>query len=240
MIVISKVSNKRLIKGHRYEVQSLWNNGNNQRWIEAKVKLIGGGRFSVDSFTDATGAPIAKINYQSTIKEVDRFVKFEDCKEGDILVCLSDNYKTMARDSMYKIEKLEKKEISRKGFSGTQTYFEYNIKFVGLKRKLKFNQWNFRKLTAEELREVSLGQILSNEEPNIVKSSDIRKIDLIENKEKVLMTIISRTILDVNRHHLSIVDWSCQKTGEKYRIRPEDFTRILDMKLSEILQIIEK
>jgi hypothetical protein len=249
MIVISKVSNKRLIKGHRYEVQSLFNNGSNQRWIEGKIKLVGSGRFSVDNFTDAAGSPIAKINYQSPLKEVDRFVKFEDCKEGDILVCLSDNYKTMARGSMYKIEKLEKKEISRGGgggggsnfgYSGLRTYHDHNIKFVGLKRKLKFNQWNFRKLTAEELREVSLGQILSNEEPNIVKSSDIRKIDLIENKEKMLMAIISRTILDVNRHHLSIVDWSCQKTGEKYRIKPEDFNKILDMKLSEILEILEK
>lgn len=241
MIVISKVANKKLLKGHRYEVQNLWNAGNNQRWVEGKVQLVGFGRYSVDSFTDTNGNSLPKTNYVSTQTQVDRFIKFEDCKEGEILVCNSDHYKTLAKGSMYKIEKLEKIESEVTGFGGRKwKQIVTNIKFEGIKRKLKFNGWAFRKLTSEESRDISLGVILTGEEPKIVKTTDIRKIDMVVNKEKSLMEIIAKTIIDENRHHLSIIDWSCQKTGEKMRIKPEDFKNLLDMKLSDILEKIEK
>jgi len=241
MIVISKVGNKKLIKGHRYEVQNLWNAGNNQRWVEGKVQLVGFGRYSVDSFTDTNGNALPKTNYVSSRPQVDRFIKFEDCKEGEILVCNSDHYKTLAKGSMYKIEKLEKKETEKNGWGGrTWTHSEFTVKFEGIKRKLKFNGWAFRKLTQEESREISLGSILSGQDPVIVKTTDIRKIDMVVNKEKALMEVIAKTIIDSNRHHLSIVDWSCQKTGEKMRINPDDFKELLDMKLSDILAKIEK
>jgi len=237
MIVISKVT---LLKGHRYEVQNLWNAGNNQRWVEGKLQLVGFGRYSVDSFTDSSGNPIAKVNYTSTQPQVERFIKFEDCKEGEILVCNSDHYKTLAKGSMYKIEKLEKTESEKNGWGGRSwTHTETKIKFEGIKRKLKFNGWAFRKLTTEESRNISLGSILTGEEPLIVKTTDIRKIDIVVNKEKALMEVISKTLLDENRHHLSIIDWTCQKTGEKFRIKPEDFKDLLDMKLSDILAKIE-
>lgn len=241
MIVISKVANKKLLKGHRYEVQNLWNNGSNQRWVEGKIQLVGFGRYSVDSFTDSSGNPIAKVNYTSTQPQVERFIKFEDCKEGEILVCNSDNYKTLAKGSMYKIEKLEKIETEVTGWNSKKwTRVEASIKFVGIKRKLKFNGWAFRKLTTEESRNISLGSILTGEEPVIVKTTDIRKIDIVANKEKALMEAISKTLLDENRHHLSIIDWTCQKTGEKLRIKPEDFKDLLEMKLSDILEKFDK
>lgn len=241
MIVISKVANKVLLKGHRYEVQNLWNAGTNQRWLEGKVQLIGFSRYSVDSFTDENGNPLPKTNYTSVVRPVERFIKFEDCKDGEILVCNSDHYKTLAKGSMYKIEKLEKKETEKNGWNGrTWMHSETTIKFEGIKRKLKFNGWAFRKLTQEESREISLGSILSGQDPVIVKTTSIRKIDMVDNKEKALMEVIAKTILDSNRHHLSVVDWSCQKTGEKLRINPDDFKDLLDMKLSDIIEKIEK
>lgn len=240
MIVISKIANKKLLKGHRYEVQNLWNAGNNQRWIERKVQLIGFGRYSVDSFTDTNGNALPNSNYVSTQPQVERFIKFEDCKEGEILVCNSDHYKTLAKGSMYKIEKLEKIETEKNTWSGKSwTHSETKIKFEGIKRKLKFNVWAFRKLTPEESRNILLGAILTGEEPTIVKTTDIRKIDMVANKEKSLMEVIAKTILDENRHHLTIIEWSCQKTGEKMRIKPEDFKDLLDMKLSDIIAKIE-
>ena len=240
MIVVSKIANKKLLKGHRYEVQNLWNNGTNQRWVEGKVQLVGFGRYSVDNFTDSSGNPIPKTNYVSTQPQVERFIKYEDCKVGEILVCNSDHYKTLAKGSMYKIEKLEKTETEKNGWGGRSwKHVETTIKFEGIKRKLKFNGWAFRKLTTEELRNISLGAILTGEEPTIVKTTDIRKIDMVANKEKSLMEVIAKTILDENRHHLSIIEWSCQKTGEKMRIKPEDFKDLLDMKLSDILAKIE-
>jgi hypothetical protein len=53
------------------------------------------------------------------------------------------------------------------------------------------------------------------------------------------MEVIAKTILDENRHHLTIIEWSCQKTGEKMRINPDDFKDLLNMKLSDILEKIE-
>jgi hypothetical protein len=142
---------------------------------------------------------------------------------------------------MYKIEKLNKVETEVTGWNGNKwTRREESIKFEGIKRKLKFNGCAFRKLTPEETREISLGSILNGEEPVIVKTTDIRKIDMVVNKERALMEVIAKTIIDENRHHLSIIDWTCQKTGEKMRIKPEDFKDLLDMKLSDILDKIEK
>lgn len=63
MIVICKKVTKRLIKGHRYEIESLYNSGGNNRWIEGKLTLKGvNGRFSVDNFTDTSGMDIPLIN----------------------------------------------------------------------------------------------------------------------------------------------------------------------------------
>jgi hypothetical protein len=241
MIVISKIANKKLLKGHRYEVQQLWNAGNNQRWVEGKVQLVGFGKYSVDSFTNTNGNPLPNTNYVSTQPQVERFIKYENCKVGEILVCNSDHYKTLAKGSMYKIEKLDKVETEVSGWGGNKWIRrEESIKFEGINRKLKFNGWAFRKLTPEETRDISLGSILTGEEPDIVKTTAIRKIDMSVNKEKTLMEVIAKTLLDENRHHLTIIEWSCQKTGEKLRIKPDDFKDILDMKLSDILDKIEK
>jgi hypothetical protein len=240
MIVISKIANKKLLKGHRYEVQQLWNAGNNQRWVEGKVQLVGFGRYSVDNFTDTSGNPLPKTNYVSTQPQVERFIKYEDCKVGEILVCNSDHYKTLAKGSMYRIEKLDKVETEVSTWGGNKwVRREESIKFEGINRKLKFNGWAFRKLTPEETRDISLGSILTGEEPDIVKTTAIRKIDMSVNKERTLMEVIAKTLLDENRHHLTIIEWSCQKTGEKLRIKPDDFKDILDMKLSDILEKIE-
>ena len=90
-----------------------------------------------------------------------------------------------------------------------------------------------------ESREISLNTILHNKQPEIIKTSKIRKIDLVQNKEKTLMEFLSMTLLDRNRHHLSVIDWTCQKTGEKFRITPEDFTTLLEMPLKDILTKID-
>jgi hypothetical protein len=239
MIVISKLENKRLIKGHRYEVQNLWNSGTNQRWVEGKVHLVGFGRYSVDSFTDDNGNPLPKINYSSNIIQANISIKFEDCKEGEILICNTDQYKTLTKGAMYKIQSLKSVEFDVNGFNNKYTRVEKSIKFEGFNRYLKFNGWSFRKLTPVESREISLSSILNGEEPNIIKTKDIRGIDLSLNKYKSLMEIISKTILDNNKHHLSIIDWSCKKTGDKLKIIPEDFNELLNMTLSEILEKLE-
>jgi hypothetical protein len=240
MIVICKKPNSRLLKGHRYEVQNLWNDGSNSKWLEGKVEILGFGKYSVDTFTDSDGNKIQNTNLIKQRVQQTKYIEFEHVEVGELIVCITDHYKTMAKDHLYKIEKLESVSIERYNWNNVKyTYTEKTIKLEGIKRRLKFNGWFFRKLTPEESREISLNSVLNGEEPNIIKTNDIRKFDLTFNKEKLLMQIISKTILDVNRHHLSIVDWSCEKTGSSSKIKKDDFNDILNMTLKDILEKIE-
>ena len=239
MIVVCKTPTKRLVKGLRYETGSLWNDGSNQNWLEGNVDILGIGRFSVNNFTDNDGKPLPKINIILPI-QVQETLKFEDLKKGDILVCKSDNYKTMGKGCMYQIEELKVKSSQRMNWNKTTyTHTEHSIKFVGITRSLKFSSWRFRKLTPHEAREISLNSVLHGEEPTIVKSKDIRKIELISNKEFELMSMLSKSIIDPNRHHLSITEWACQKSGANLGITTADYDTLLNMSLKDILNIIE-
>lgn len=237
MIVVCKKGTKKLVKGLRYEVKNLWNNGQNQKWIEGKVELKEvTGRFSINNFTDTNGNQLPNVNHTTrTATVTHNNPRFQDLKKGDILVCKVDSYKTMVKYGMYKIENLETYTYNR----GSWTYNEDYIKFEGIKRKLRFNSWRFRKLTADETREIQLGSLLEGKYPNIIKTTDIIKIDTVDNKEKVLMEFLSKSILDPNRHHLSILDWTCQKSGENMGLKREDYESILTMSLKDILDKIE-
>ena len=238
MIVVCKIPTKRLIKGVRYETGSLWNDGSNQNWLEGKVDILGIGRFSVNNFTDNDGKPLPKINILQTL--VQETLKFEDLKKGDILVCKSDGYKIMGRGCMYQIEELITKTSQKMTWNQVPyTHKDYSIKFVGITRTLKFSPWRFRKLSAHEAREISLNSVLHGEDPVIVKSKDIRKIELVPNKEFELMSVLSKSIIDTNRHHLSITEWACQKSGTNLGITTDDYDTLLNMTLKDILNIIE-
>jgi hypothetical protein len=240
MNVICKRPTKKLVKGLTYEVKNLWNSGNNKMWREGRVEISGIGTFVVDNFTDMNGDPLPKTDIITPIPTFE-FLRFEDLKKDDILICTSDEYKTLAKDCMYQIE--GKFEISRQLIGWNKqpfTHIEQKIKFVGIDRKIKFNEFRFRKLTAQESREISLNSVLNGEEPLIVKTKDIRKIEMVANKELELMTVISKSITDINRHHLSILDWACQKSGSSLGINTEDFSDILNMSLKDILEKIEK
>lgn len=234
MIVICKKETKRLVKGVRYEVQNLWNDGSNQRWIESKIEIKGIGRFVTTNFTDTNGNELPKINIIKPITNNHR-LRYEDLKVGDIIVCISDSYKTLINNGMYKIEDKQDVERNHGSWSSNSNY----LKLTGVKRKLKFSTWRFRALTSEEAREISLKSILDGEEPDIITSTNLRKIDMVTNKQKVLIEILSKSILDYNRHHLSIIDWACRKSSSTMGITSDDFTQLLDLKLSEIIQIAE-
>lgn len=242
MIVICKKGTKRLLKGHRYEVETLYNGGGNQRWVEGKLTLKGvNGRFSVDNFTDTDGKVVPAINIttQRTNYAAQR-LDFDSLKKGDILVCTSDSFTLFAKNCMYRIAEVNKIVEQRKNWNGqAYNHTEQKIKFEGINRWLKFSPWKFRALTTEEQRENQLNTVLLGKEPEVVKSKDVRKIDLIANKNLELIKILSESVLDTNRHHLDIIDWSCEKTGTKLKVKREDFAQLLDMKLSDILKIID-
>ncbi len=239
MITVCKKGTKRLVKGVRYEILNLWNDGTNQKWREGKLQIEGVGTFSVTNFTDDNGKPLPNINIIAPIAPLNR-LEFDKLKEGDIIVCETDNYKTLASGVMYKIDKLIEKTEQKKTWNNqTFNYKEQKIKFVGINRTFKFNSWGFRNLTPTETREISLNKILHNQDVEVMKTSDIRKIELCSNKNLELMKVLSRSIIDPNRHHLSIVEWGCVKIGDKLRLESSDYDSIINMSLKDILASIE-
>lgn len=240
MIVICKKPTKRLVKGVRYETGSLYNDGTtNQLWLEGTVEILDVGRFVVDNFTDVDGNPLPKTNIVVPRAPIHN-LEFKDLSKGDILVCISDNYKTMGKGCMYQIEELITKSYQKMGWNKQPfTHTEQSIKFVGIPRTLKFSYWRFRKLSPQEAREISLNSVLHGEEPVIVKSKDIRKLELVANKELELMSVLSKSIIDPNRHFLSIIDWACQKSGTNLGITSEDYATLLNMSLKDILEKID-
>jgi hypothetical protein len=131
------------------------------------------------------------------------------------------------------------KDDETKGNGNSYTNIERSIKFVGVKRKMKFNSWYFRKMTTQELREANLNELLHNEKLNVIDRPISRKLDYSENSNLDLMKSLALSILDPNRHKLSIVDWACEKHSRKLGIQRKDYEKLLDLSLKDLLELIE-
>lgn len=239
MNVICKKSTTKLIKGATYEVDLLLNNGTNNSWQEGRIRVKGvGGFFTVNNFTSMDGSEVQKVNLGTQV--VREFLKFEDLKVDDILICTSDHYKTLLKNGYYKIERLD--SVDRPSTWGNTTYVhkEQKIKLQGVKRTLKFNSWCFRKMSVQELRDANLNEILNNETLKVISSPISRKFDHLENPEQSLVENLCLSILDKNRHKLSIIDWACEKLGNKIGLKSEDFSKLLEMPLKDILEYVER
>jgi len=239
MIVICKKGSTRLVKGLRYEVIAM-NNSSASSYTSVRIKDFGA--YSVKNFTTIEGNELPKIDIplpQNFYRS--RLLKPEEVSKGDIIVCTRDTYKTLVQDGMYRIEEITTKSTPRTSYNGTilSPNIEHFIKFEGVKRKLKFNGWTFRKLTTAEAREMALGQLLYDEETGVITTNDVRKIDLVKNKNLELVRLVSKSILDPNRHGLKILDWGIQQVSKKTEVTADDYEALLNMSLKDILELIE-
>ena len=240
MWVICKKGSTKLVKGHSYEVVSM-NNSVGSTYKSVRLKDFGG--YSVKNFTTTDGKPLPEIDIPLPQNFYNRFelLKGEDVSKGDIIVCMQDRYKTLVKDGMYRVEEITRKVTPRTSYSGAilTPYVDYLIKFEGVKRKLKLNGWCFRKLTTAEAREMALGQLLFDEETGVITTNDVRKIDLVQNKNLELIRLVSKSILDPNRHGLKILDWGIQQVSKKTEVKTDDYEALLNMSLKDILELIE-
>lgn len=239
MIVICKKGSTRLVKGLRYEVVAM-NNSPASSYNSVRIKDFGA--YSVKNFTTIEGNELPKIDIplpQNFYRS--RMLRPEEVTKGDIIICTRDNYKTLVQDGMYRIEEITSKSTPRTSYSGIvlTPIVEHFIKFEGVKRKLKFNGWTFRKLTIAEAREIALGQLLFDEETGVITTNDVRKIDLVKNKNLELIRLVSKSILDPNRHGLKILDWGIQQVSKKTEVKTDDYEDLLNMSLKDILDLIE-
>lgn len=236
MIVISKKGSTKLIKGHKYEVQRIRNSMN-----KGFIHLKGiGSSYICDNFTDVDGNELKKIDWQSPIEKEKR-LEFEQLKVNDILVCKSGGYTTLMLGFKYRIVDLKVSTKTIAGWNGVpRAYTTKKVKFEGSNRYYDYNTWKFRGLTLDESREDRLSVVLDNE----VKSYSVdvinRRINIVADKDAVLIRALSKSINDPYRHALDVVDWACQKSSPKLKIKREDFNHLSKMSLEDILKIVDK
>ena len=237
MIVICKKATTKLVKGLPYQVVELENSGK----PIGRVRIKNLGWYTVNNFETTDGQPLPKKDIARK-EPIELPLQFSDLSKGDILICKTDNYKSLVKGSMYKIKELSSVSKQVKNWSGTmRTQVDNYVRFEGVTRKLMFSSWNFKKLPTDQAREMALEQIL-NDAPDKVTRTDfrnLRKIEHIENKDNELMLVLAKSILDGNRHKLSIVEWAVQQLGRKMDLERSDYSHLMNMKLKDILKLID-
>lgn len=230
MKVISKKSNRRLVKNGEYEVIQIWNDGTSQTYHEGKCEIDGIGYYKVDEFTTINGGDLPKIRF-----EQDRNY-FKDLKKGDILVSKYDVGKSFVQDQMYLVEGIKTIQHQRKWGIASENY----IKFQGFPRWYKFSPWRFKLLSKDKAREISLDEILSDKKSPTILERKKRSIDSVENKNSLLLKILSTSIIDKYRNNLDVLDWAIQKNGSKYGVSREDFDHLMNIPLKDIIKQIDE
>lgn len=241
MVVIAKKGTTKIIKGHRYEVHSLYNAPGGSRYNRGRVHIKGIGSYVVANFTTTDGNELPKIDWQShVVIAQEKSISFEELKINDIIVCNSDRYTTLMKGSKYRIVDLKATSVQKAGYQGrTYTQTTKKVKFEGCNRYFEFSPWKFRRLNVDESRSLHLGTLLDNEEHSYSVDVVNRKIDLIDNKNAALIKALAKSIIDNYRHELGVVDWACQKTASRLKITKDDYDKLLKMPLKDILKIVE-
>lgn len=243
MRVVCIKQTKKLVKGFEYNLSALNNSAataGKARSGKAFIDKIGW--YSVSNFQTIDGEELPKLDIIRTTFDEKR-LEFSDLSKGDILICYSDNYKSLIKGGMYKIESLHTitRTINRWS-GGTYTQVDNYLKFEGVSRKLMFCSWKFKKLPTDQAREMVLEQILHDSPDKVTRTDfrNMRKIEHLENKDSILINILSKSILDENRHQLSITEWAVKQLGGKMDLEISDYSHLMDMKLADVLKLIDK
>lgn len=219
-----------LINGHLYEVAAIYNaNGN------GRVQLVEtGGSHFVSYFTDINGNPLPSIN--AHYKDTHSFTKFENLSVGDLVICQSKGHKTLTYGKMYRIEYLTSKKSKYSIYHNDQ-----KIKLEGVPRTYAYSSWNWRVLSKDEQRDIHLLEVLDNQAPDIVTEIITDKFAAMPNPELELFNAICESMTDSKRHHYGLIDWYCRTVpGKRMNAKPDDFERILDMPLRDIIKLIDE
>jgi hypothetical protein len=130
-------------------------------------------------------------------------------------------------------EKKEKEKITRTSTSKTR-----DNKYVPLNWYWK---QIIRKCTNQEAREISL-KSLFDEAVDVEKvNKHKRKFDYHTDEEKIsmLLKFVVASANDRYRNQMDILDWTIEKTADKYSLKKEDFDSIMNLTLDQVLQIIK-
>lgn len=229
MNVISLKSNKKLLKGTTYEAESFDNTPAPGKRHRNSIYIKGFGWYLCKNFTDTSGNTLPQINYVSPTSSrhstTNDRIDASTLQKNDIVVCKSDNYKYLIKGGKYRISEVRNANTWRA-----------QMKLEGYTRWITFSNWSFRKLSLQESRDLALSQIFN--QPENFSVEFVRKFDKEQNKTKVLVQSIAKSILDPYRHQHDVLGWTIEKT--KYQgLKTEDFAEIMNMPFSEVLKAYE-
>jgi hypothetical protein len=244
MKVICTGNTKRLVKGATYEVLSLKNlDTSNSKYfrphIVIKLNETNNCTLNIRNFKLENGDPLPEINWTSdewknkqTEYGQSRISTTNPIKIGDYVSYVRNSHKGLIFGKIYKVTNI--REFQHKSYGGS-IWTELEIQIEGSTRFYK--TYSFRKCTPQESREISLNTLFDEETGVISIDKSIRKIDKYEDqaKETLLIKILMSAALDTNRNNMSIIEWACNKTGNQFDVKPDDFNSIITNSLSSIL-----
>lgn len=220
-------SNKKLLKGNLYECDYVdttlysWNGSTSNRRNNS-VNVVGFGRYSSVGFRMEDGSSIPlDYKYDKRPKYVQPYL--QDVNVGDWVICKSNSYKTLIQGQRYQVEEVIKAQ------GEVRWNNKHKIKLKGSKRFIDLG-YNFTLVPKDESRDITLNAIFGEN----VLNGEVGKVDNIDN---ILVTMLAKSILDPNRHNLTIIEWAIEKYG-KCGIKESDFKTLLNKKLKTILDNI--
>ena len=240
-------SSKRLVKNAIYKVAYLNNqNTKGHQFFRPTIRIYLKDEsiqtFPLESFKAESGADLPSINwmnpdYQSLLNEREQTKIDRTLKPGDYVVPKYDHLKTLVQGKKYKVKDVQMHD--HKSNSGHVTWTDIKIKLEGSERW--YTDWNFRKCTSQEVREISLKSLFDEQTGTETVGRFKRKFDYLSSDEKI-QTLLRFTLESSNdrfRNKMDIIDWTIQKTGEKYSLVREDFDLIKNLSFFDVLELIK-
>lgn len=247
MNVICIKPTKRLVKNATYKVASFQNqNTSVSPYFRSSIRIYltddNVQTFPLDSFKPTVGDSFQQINYVSPeyklfLDEKDQMKIDKNLKSGDYVVPTHDGLKTLAKGRKYKVKDV--RIVDHKNSLGGVSWSDIKIKLEGSERW--YISWTFRKCTNQETRDISL-KSLFDEVVDVEKvNKHKRKFDYFTDEEKIsmLLRFFVTSANDRFRNQMDIIDWTVEKTAERYSIKKEDFDSVKNMTLEQILEILK-
>jgi hypothetical protein len=243
MNVICIKPTKKLVKNATYKVAYLKNiNTNYSAYFQPSLKIYLTDNsihsFPLSSFKLVTGKDFPNIEwfspeYSNDLNLRDQTKIDKNLKSGDYVIPLYDSLKTLIKGRIYKVKEVR---VNENKYS---SWADVKIKLDGSHRY--YSSWNFRKCTHQESREIGLKQIFDEKVETEKVNRHKRKFDYYNDDEKKMLLIkfIVESANDRFRHQSSVIDWAVLKSATKYKLTKEDFDVVLNIPISEMLEMIK-
>ena len=152
-------------------------------------------------------------------------------KSGDYVTYKVNRSKSLVHNATYKVSDVK---VHKRKY-GSDIY----LKIDGQPRWLSSRA--FRRVSTQESRDINLKEVFDQETGVAKVDLSIRKIDRYVGKErdKIIVTILFQSMLDVSRNNMSITEWAVNKIGKAYDISEDDIKPFLPKNIKTLIKSFE-